>query len=265
MSIADRPDQHEQSYLLRRFGHDDSTNILPINAAESTNTIPDYDSAIDRRAASFTQLAEATFYSSEKFNSSAPGRSAYAKYLGPLTKAFETKHGRIIHSFYCQDVPAAAVLTDLNEFYNAPPPFNASTLEIADLLFECDRLNVEADRILSGTKRSSDLQTTKKLIYGVVVKLFTLVDGPTQPVSHELLDLHRREVTHANDYYLRAAERYAKCDYFNGMLFGTVICLGLIAISATYWWPFGFAPDVGKALIGCLAAGGIGAVVSVMS
>jgi hypothetical protein len=291
MSIAERPDQHEQGYLLGRFGHDrhasgggqvatfeepqvetsgdvapnGTTNILPINAAESTKRIAEYDSAIDRRAASFTQLATAIFYRREKFNSSAPGRSAYAQYIKPLTEAFETKHGDIMHSFYCQQVIAAAVLTDRNELCIIPPPFDASTLAIADLLFECERLNVEADRILGGAERSGDLQATKMLIYGVVVKLLTLVDGQVQPLSRELLDLHRRDVTHANDYYLRAAERYAKFDYFRGMLIGIFVCLGLIAISATIWWRFGFAPDVGKALVGCLTAGGIGAVVSVMS
>jgi len=264
MSIAEWPDQHEQGHLPWRFDNY-STNILPINAAESTERFADYDSAIARNDASFTQLAEATFYSVEKFNLSAPLRSRYAKYIGPLTKAFEAKHGHIVHAFYCQHVLAAAVLTDRNELYKVSPASNASTPPIADLLFECDRLNVEADRILRRAESSGDLRATKMLIYEVVAKLLGLVDDQVQPVSRELLDLHRREITHANDYYVRAAERYAKFDYFLGMLFGIIVCLGLIAVGAKNWWPFGFAPDVGKAVVGCLAAGGIGAVVSVMS
>jgi hypothetical protein len=243
----------------------DVAPVCPVNAAEPTKRIPEFESALERAAASFTQLGTAIFFSGDKFNASPVGRSAYARYIAPLTEAFEKAHGHITHSFYCQNIISAAVLTDRNELWIIHPPIDVNVLPIADLLFECDRINVEADRILGGAGRLSDLQATKILIYSVVVKLLTLIDGPTPPLSRNILDLHWREVKHAHDYYLRAAERYAKFDYFRGMLIGILVCLVLIAVSATIWWQFGFDLDIGRALIGCLTAGGIGAVVSVMS
>ncbi len=232
--------------------------------------IAEYNFAIERHAASFHQLGAAIFYSKEEFNDSEPERFVYERYIKPLTKAFEIAHGAIVHSFYCQHVIAAVVLSDRPELSFILPPLDAGIVPvaIADLLFECDRLNVEADRVLGrGPSRSRDLKTTQMLIYAAVVNLCNLIDcidsekRPASP-SRSILDLHRREVRHAHDYYQRAAERLAKFDYFCGMLIGVAVCSALVAAGA--WTLLGFGPD-GRILVSCLAAGGIGAVVSVMS
>lgn len=224
-----------------------------------------FEAAMARRSGSFSQLATSIFYSKERFTRDPVERSVYGRYIGPLTEAFEAAHGPIIHSFYCENVIAAAALTGTQELCVIPPTLAPHIVPIAELLFECDRLSTEADRVLQGPERLRDLQTTKSLSYGVVVKLLSLLDDPIQQLPRSVIDLHRREARHALDYYQRAADRYAKLNYFRGMLIGTAVSLS-IAIGA--WLVTHFTPDFnvgGWTFVGCLTAGGVGAVVSVMS
>lgn len=173
--------------------------------------ITELDLAIERGRASFVQLGAAIFSSKEQFNPSATGRSLYKSYIQRLTQVFEKAHGYIACSFYCEHVIAAAVLTDWQQFWLIPPPVDAGSVPVSDLLFECERLNVEADRVLGeGHARSGDLKTTKMLVHEVVVNLLSLVDGKTPPPSRSILDLLRRELTRVHEYYRRAAERHAK-------------------------------------------------------
>lgn len=256
-----------------------SAEPVPIGArasvpdeAKPSRCIAEFDSVIARRDASFVQLATAILNFRDAIDTDE--RSVYEHYIEPLTEAFETAHGHITHSFYCRNRRAAAALTDRHELWFVDPPgFNSIPAPIADLLFKCDRLKVEASRLLVGPEKSRDLQTTMLLTYTVLVKLLILLDeSPTQPPPRDIVDLHNRELGYANDYYLRAAERYAQFDYFRGMLIGVLVCVGLIAagvgliaLGALLWTQLGFELQTGKILVFCLMAGAIGAVVSVMS
>jgi hypothetical protein len=249
---------------LRLFPVGPPPRTLHSSDAESIK-IAVLDAAIARRSASFTQLATAIFFSQERFSADPVERAVYERYIGPLTEAFEAAHGPIIHSFYCENVIAAAALTGTQELCLVPPALSPEILPIAELLFECDRLSTEADRVLAGAERSQDLQATKRLTYGVVSKLLSLLDDPTGPPPRSVIDLHRREAKHASDYYRRAADRYAKFDYFRGMMTGAVAS---VSVAAGAWAVTRFTPDFdagGYTFVGCLIAGGIGAVVSVMS
>ncbi len=238
------------------------TDNLP--SPPEAGRIAEFDSAIARNAASFAQLAASMFYSRDRFLDDPRDRSVYESYIEPLTKAFEAAHGRITSSFYCERVIAAAVLTDRQELWYYHPSLNADQALIWDLLFESERINIEAERVLP--KKSRDLQTIKGLIYAVYTKvLFRLDDDPTQAVDRAIVDLHMREVRHAREYYLRAAGRYAKFDYFLGMLAGVVVCLFLIIASAWIWMWLRFDHEIGNQMMSCLIAGSIGAIISVMS
>jgi hypothetical protein len=125
--------------------------------------IPEFEAAIKRHAADFGQLAAAILNSRKKFIPESD-RKVYEGYIAPLTQAFETAHGPIINSFYCDSVDAAAVLTDRQKFVLIEPSITSGIAPIAELLFECDRLNLEAERILAGPERFKDLQSTKKLM-----------------------------------------------------------------------------------------------------
>jgi hypothetical protein len=245
----------------------DLDNLPSPEEAAPAGRIIELDSAVKRRAASFTQLVTATFYRYEKFNPNPISRLVYESYIERLTDAFEEAHGHIVHSFYCQNVLAAVVLTDRQELWIIPPPVIPQIQGVADLLFECDRLNLEADRVLVGKWRREDLPGTKTLIYTVVTKLLSVVDEVAETKGRPapgILELHAREVKYASDYYRRAAERHANFDYFLGMLIGSALCLTVITI---IWilLQFEIESTIGRTLISCLIAGAIGAVVSVMS
>jgi len=227
--------------------------------------IPEYEAVIEKCSASFAQLAASIFYGRARFTQSFDERAVYMRYIAPLTEAFEAAHGHITHSFYCETVMAAAVLTDRQELCVIPPPLHPDIIPIAEMIFECQRLDTEADRVLAGPKRLLNLQTTKTLVYGVLANLLSRLDDSNQPPPRGVIDLHWREVKQAQEYYRRAANIYAQFDYFLGMLMGTTVPLALVIIAmATIFFTPEFVAE-GRILIGCLTAGGVGAVLSVMS
>jgi hypothetical protein len=231
-----------------------------------TETVPkvveEYEDAIRRNSASFLQLASAALYSREQRTPDPGERARNEEYFARLMGPFAAVHGHITHSFYCEHATAAVALTDRGEICRVFPRPEEISIGVADILLECERLDVEADRVLRCTE---DLKATKMVLYAVFTKLLSLLDGSTPP-SDALLDLHRREAGYARDYYQRAAARRAKLDYLLGMLIGAALCAAVIAIAALGLSVFGLALK-GRTLIGCLAAGAgaVGAVVSVMS
>jgi hypothetical protein len=228
--------------------------------------LQEYEDAIKRDSASFSQLAKAIFFSQNSFIDNPVVCEVYQKYKEPVEKAFAAAHGAIIDSFYCENVPAATVLTAKHELWIVDPPLEPDRVAIAELLLECERLNGETDRVLKGSgERLKDRERTKILLYWAVVKLLSLADDPKQSAPCRVVELYQREVEHARNYYQRAASRHAQIDYGLGMLIGIAICL-TAAFGA--WVVIHFTPGLareGITFIGCLLAGGIGAVVSVMS
>ncbi len=234
---------------------------------ELPEAVPVSDEAIRPRSASFAQVAEAFFYRQEKFNSDPSSRPMYERRVTPLTKAFEIAHGKITHAYYCKNIRAAAALTTKDELHVVDPSIDSKHVIVAEILLECDRLNVESDRVLGDKKkkeREKDLRTTKLMIYAVITKLFSLLDENVTP-SRSLMALYWREARDARDYYLRAAIRYAKLDYIRGMSLG-ILLVAAVAIVAFILLRYALDLEMpGKILAASLTAGGIGAVVSVMS
>src|SRR5207302_244682 len=135
------------------------------NALQKNRKIPEYENAIKRHSADFEQLATAIIKSQD---TSIPelDRKVYEGYIAELTEAFEAAHGHIISSFYSYGNDAAVVLTDRQELELIDPVITEGIAPIAELLFECDRLNREADRVLARMpRRAEDLRNIKKLIY----------------------------------------------------------------------------------------------------
>jgi hypothetical protein len=275
MKSDDHPSQAPDSCAAPGLSTDaitDSSATPPAPSGVQRRTITDFETAIDRGSASFGQLAQSIFFSR-------PGeedREIFGYYIVPLTKAFEMEHGSIINAFYCRRIIAAVVHTTKQELLFIDPPLREDILPVAELLFECERLNGEADRVLKDPdpKRFGDLEKTKTLLYWVVVKLLDLIDAADQPPPRSVLDVHRREVERVSDYYRRAAGLHAKLDYFRGMLRGAAYSLGIIAFAVVAlmvmltWGVSYFTLDLyweGVTFLGCLIAGAVGAVVSVMS
>ncbi len=228
---------------------------------------PEYDSAIRRNSASFVQIVEVWYGKQEKFNKDEATRLSSEWYYPKLMEAFRAGHGGITYSYFCSNLFAAVVLTANNELEIVHPVGKA--LDVEELLFKCSMINVEVRRLLKGR----DLRTCLEMTYSVTSNLLGVLDtkaGETGDADDggsqtRALRLLNNEVTRIEKYYIQSAERSAQIDYFIGMLWGVlavvIVATGVgIALSLT-----DISGHVLRSIIGCLLAGGAGALVSVMS
>src|SRR3712207_4792582 len=137
---------------------DDGNGSQP-TAAEVAEGLgkPDFDSAIQRNAATFTQLARAYFYSLEPHNDDEVDRLVNMRYFDPLSRAFENAEGAA-DSYWCENIIAAAALTikrgdrrlklfrrsDRYRLHSVNNETNQVDRDILDLLADLDRLAIIA-------------------------------------------------------------------------------------------------------------------------
>ncbi len=223
--------------------------------------IPQYESAIRDKDASFANVAETHFGMEEKFNKDPARRLAHARYHPKIVEVFEAKHGHIVKVFYADNVLAAAVLTSRSEFEIVHPLEN---VEIGERFFQCERTSGRVQRLLKGV----DLALCMDMLYSLATHLLNMLDAESD-TSHAgnkkrliFLDVKLRE---AEDFCGRAISRIGQVQYFLGMVGGSVALI-LGAIACGLWLPSssirGSAVDC---FLGSLIAGGLGAVLSVLS
>jgi hypothetical protein len=134
--------------------------------------------------------------------------------------------------------------------------------EIAGLLHECDELAIKTQEVLRGKSHRVAMQ----LIMASAAHLLSLVDGAAAHASakqtDEALKLERRSLSATRRYYRAAAKGEAQITYSQGMFLGCIFVAG-IAIAV------GLGASVTdlseRNFFSCLAAGAVGAVVSVIA
>lgn len=238
--------------------------VSKIQQAEGKR-IPEYETAIERGAASFTQLSRVHFGQREEFNEDKVDRVAHARYYSQIQEAFVAEHGGIVKLLWCQNTRGGAVLTANNELHVVCRGASDALLEF---MFECDRLVDECRLTLTGR----DLSRCVEMAYDVVA--FALCDfdaratngGPRgDEVDSHRMAVYLSQLSRAQDYFRRAAQRNAQISYFIGMLIG-ITCLALVGALLGFVLP---GTSVFRAalllLLASLFSGGIGAMVSVMS
>jgi hypothetical protein len=156
---------------------------------------------------------------------------------------------------------------------------------LADLLHECDVLAIKAIYGLEGFQRATVMQWLLKVeahILGYIEwRHPTHADAEPKPeqnekergkTPNEQLDTFYqrtlRELSKIEDYYQQAGEKRARLRYVEGMIiFGVVFVAVAAVLSALVLSLFGLldlhAPGV-RRFYACMAAGGVGAVVSVL-
>jgi hypothetical protein len=105
-----------------------------------------------------------------------------------------------------------------------------------------------------------------QLVIGSAAHLLSLVDAPS---SHEAksnktkaLELEKKRLAEARAYYREAATGQAQVDYFLGMMVSVVVLVVAAIVAGTQ---VELAGVNSREFFGCLMAGAIGAVVSVLS
>lgn len=231
--------------------------------------LPHLDSAIELNATAYTQVVEAFFFRLEKFNKDPVSRVVYERYYPRLVKAFESKHGAIVHEFLGANRRLAAVRTDKDEIYIATAEDLTADYELRELMHRSERLQVRAQLFL----KPPDRETCVEMIYGVVSTLLGILDYQDQASARRkasgaysrTLKLLKDRLAYAEDYFLRSVARVAQIDYFIGMLWGiAAISLGG-AVFGLVLSRIGHPGLPLEPFIGSIVAGGIGGIVSVMS
>ena len=188
---------------------------------------------------------------------------------------FEDEHGEMINAYWCADVESAVALTAgkpntgwLRRLLSVSPKFHRvsdwatkNEPDIARALHDCDELAVRASEVLRGRSRRITIQ----LVMTSACHLLSLVDarGDNPPQAHkQAVAAEVRELASVRRSYREAANGDAQLVYFAGMAVG-IAALGLLYLAA------GSVLDAegvnASTIVGCLVAGAIGAVVSVIA
>ncbi|MEA2142981.1 MAG: hypothetical protein QOI64_1411 [Solirubrobacteraceae bacterium] len=188
---------------------------------------------------------------------------------------FEDEHGRLINAYWCADFESAVALTAgkpnsgwLRRLLSVAPIFHRVSdwatkdePDIARALHHCDELAIRAGEVLRGRSRRIAIQ----LVMTSACHLLSLVDarGESPPQAHKAAVAEElRELAAVGRSYRQSANGDAQLVYFAGMAVG-IAALGLLYLLA------GSVLDRegvnAETIVGCLVAGAVGAVVSVIA
>jgi hypothetical protein len=181
--------------------------------------------------------------------------------------AFEREHGEIVSEYWCSRVASGVVLTAEPEtrftpgrlvLYRASDWATENHQEIAALVHRCDELAARAGQVLTGVRERICMQ----LVMASASHLLSLAetDGDAKRLS-AAIEQERHSLDDAETYYHDAATGQAQVVYFTGIAF-SMAAIALFAVLGSRWVPLPEIDD--REFYGCLAAGAIGAVVSVI-
>jgi hypothetical protein len=188
---------------------------------------------------------------------------------------FEDEYGKMINAYWCADIESAVALTAgkpnnsrLRRLLSVSPRFHRVSdwatkdePDIARALHHCDELAIRAGEVLRGRSRRIAIQ----LVMTSACHLLSLVDarGENPPQAHRAAvaaELH--QLSEVRRSYRDSANGDAQLVYFAGMAIG-IAALGVLYLAA------GSILDKegvhASTIVGCLVAGALGAVVSVIA
>ena len=208
-------------------------------------------------------------------------------------REFQQKEGTLLHAYWSRRRPSAVALTvkprrrlkrwRLRRRRSGDDPITdpdaiirlhrvtdwlARESPIADLLHHCDTLGIRVGEILRGTSERIAMQW----IFAVQSHLLGFIertDGKaTKEQVDEIVAAQKRELVAIERYYDRAGDKTARVVYFGGMMLGAFYSALLAGVGALLLWAGGWIeqPHVRgiETFFVSYAAGGIGAIVSVM-
>ncbi|MGH2898534.1 MAG: hypothetical protein ACRDMZ_07655 [Solirubrobacteraceae bacterium] len=197
-----------------------------------------------------------------------------AEYHEALTR-FEHEHGELITAYWCADVESAVALTAgrpstgwLRRLLSVAPKFHRVSdwatrdePDIARALHDCDELAIRAAEVLRGRSRRITIQ----LVMTSACHLLSLIDarGENPPQAHKAaVAAETRALAGLRHDYREAANGDAQLVYFGGMAIGIGLLAWLYIIANSVLQGEGVEQ---RTIIGCLVAGALGAVVSVIA
>ena len=196
---------------------------------------------------------------------------------------FEHDHGPIVRAYWCSyEVSAVAITqkkvkrawwqvprTETREYLHAETDWaTRDSPELAHQLHKVDNLAVRADEILRGTSENIAMQ----LLLAAASHSLSYVDReegpPRDPATiQKIVERSNAELADIRQHYRRAAENATRIVYAGGMVRGSILLAALSGLAGLVLWAahdFGRHPASTWALLATLAAGAVGADVSVL-
>ena len=238
----------------------------PVKTVDYTIQIPYFDLDIAQGSAPFDHLV--LIVRGMRQSKNLEVKRICSEYYPKIVDAFERKWGKIRASYISSS--NAVVITDYAHLKHLEQTPDISSLE---LIHECDKLKIEAHRLLKETdnngskEKNRDLLSCMDMVYEILTHLFSSMDRVirekiTEKEHNKLVKYLSKEFIDIKEHFIKCAQRRALTEYYGGMLKG----LGMILIIAVLTFFFGnfISLTIVTAFAGSLLAGGIGAIISVM-
>lgn len=203
-----------------------------------------------------------------------PEEQRYRAFL----ERFEAEHGEIVDVYWCKHEASAVAVTvkrsrpllriffgqcDRARLHRATDWTTKEMPELARLMHRIETLGVKAGEVLRDTPQRVTLQW----LFSAASYVLGFADGAKKSDAGETAEIVRQEeedLAKIETYYRHAAVRSAHVVYLGGVLAGAVALVGIGAVSWILWRAGFSSPDV-RTAFAAFAAGGVGALVSVMS
>jgi hypothetical protein len=196
--------------------------------------------------------------------------------------AFQAAEGEIVEAYWCIREASAVALTEepqtlrdrwtgdrrirLHRVSNWLMPRSAQT--VSDVLHDCDELAIRAEEILRGTPKRIALRSMFKVESHVLAFLERTQEEPTKDEIDEFVKDARDGIKSAHECYQDAADKVARMVYVSGILAGLLALVPVAALTALTLLLFGalhLHSSQTRVFFACIAAGALGALVSVLS
>jgi hypothetical protein len=228
-----------------------------------------------QRAVSFPELVRLRFVWRKRVTAAADGEdpTEEAEAFYAALADFERVHGPIVNAYWCSEIEAAVALTEkprlgpmrrlrppLRRFHRVSDFATRREPQIARLLHQCDELAIRAVEVLGGHNQRICMQ----LVMASSGHLLSLVDRPpaTETEVRTALVNQQEDFSGAQRYYRQAANGEAQLVYFLGMVMGLGL-LGGLYLAIAKWLTVAGVDETN--IVGCLTAGAVGALVSVIA
>jgi hypothetical protein len=204
-------------------------------------------------------------------------KAAWDREYHAMLESFEREHGEIVSAYWCADVESAVALTAgrpqtgwLRRLLSVSPKFHRVSdwatkdePEIARALHGCDELAIRAGEVLRGRSRRISIQ----LVMTSACHLLALIDAKGQgrsPADHKkAIAAEQHTLALLRHDYRQAANSDAQLVYFAGMVVGIAGLALLYIVAGGILQAHESIEDA--TIVGCLVAGAVGAVVSVIA
>ncbi|HKG43297.1 MAG TPA: hypothetical protein VKB10_03510 [Gaiellaceae bacterium] len=197
-----------------------------------------------------------------------PAEQRYRRYL----RWFEQEHGRIVDSYWCVNDASGVALTvrrrplmfpDVVRLHWATDWTTKDKPKLMNVLYRAEAIAVRVHEVLRDTSQRLAMQSLFT-VFSHVLGFSETERAHNDRAITELERSARAELKGIESYYQRAAVRSGQIVYVGGMLLGALPLVLLVALAFLLKLADPSDAAVRTGLF-CFAAGGLGALISVMS